>query len=161
MSLFCKKHKDKSYDSLKCDFTLFGQKFKIDVLCEIEVDVDIPPDCVRNNLDDFLNRNEETEHAIRKYIMDNYRTIIEDYYLCLSYPSKKSKDYSDYLLLLDDYNNASADHLDIILKNIQLAYFSVIDVSRSYLFLFINTSDDYGIDVEIYPHKTAVHTHDI
>lgn len=160
MSLFNKKSKDKNNACSKCDFSLFGKSSQIEVLCEIEASIDIHPDCVRHNLDDFINRNEEIEHSIRKYIVDNYRMIIEDYYLCLSYPSKKSKEYSDYLLLLDDYNNTTANHLDIILKNIKPVYFSVIDVSRSYLFLYINASDEYGIDVEIYPHKVAIHMHE-
>lgn len=143
----------------ECRIKLFGETFEIKILNEIDKDTHISIELTKDMLQLLWEKNEEIQECIRKYVLDNYRSILENYYLCLSYPSTKSDEYNQFLLLRNDYENDKKDNIDIVLKNIKPIYYSITEDNQSYLFLYMNDSDGYGIDVILLPHL-SVQIHD-
>ena len=164
MFLFGKKEAN-SFNSLPFNslpdykIVMFGRQFKIKVDTEIEEPMDIPPDFTSQMFNMLISRMNEVESSIKMYVLSNYREIIENYYLYVSYPSKRSAEYKEHLSVINDYENNTKNHIDIILKNIQPICFSISNKEPSYLFLYVNDVDEFGIDVDLLP-QIVFHKHD-
>jgi len=65
-------------------------------------------------IDDFIDNLTRIQDKIEEYVRNEYRTIIEDYYLGLEFVSHKSKEYQEHLLIIRDYENNTTKAMDIL-----------------------------------------------
>ena len=150
MSLFRRKEKAKKLPS-ETTVTLGGETHRIKLLMEWEEDSPVAEEKFADMVAYFEKHGEEVEAALAQYVRDHYEQILEFFYLCLRYPSKKSREYQDFLLLKEDYDNKRMEHADIVIRNICPVYYSVTGPNSSYLFLYFNDADGHGFDLHILP----------
>lgn len=142
------KKNDANQLETKQHITFFGKEYDIDILVEIEVSEaqNISNDLFAKVIDDFIDNLTRIQDKIEEYVRNEYRTIIEDYYLGLEFVPNKSKEYQEHLLIIRDYENNTTKAMDIVLRNIEPKYFSIYEEKKGYLFLYMNSSDSYGFD---------------
>ncbi|MCH5208608.1 MAG: hypothetical protein J1F04_06960 [Oscillospiraceae bacterium] len=157
MFLFSKSNDKKKYKRRYpsvCTIELFGVKYKIQ-FSAVEATDDTSYDIIMNEYNYFMSAQvqEQIQAVLKKYIEENYFDIIEFHYIGIDIasipPSRKER--SEYSAVLKDYEDGSKNAMEIVLKNLKPVNFSVYGRNESYLSLYVNDADEYGLNVTVTP----------
>lgn len=159
MFLFHRQKKPEAKEPSECQINLFGQCFTIKILNEMEDTMSVPDDLVSEMIKKLFDYSSVIEQSIEEYVKDNYFQIIEEYYLPLSYPSRRTSEYEEHISLVSDYENQLCNHKDILIKNLRPVYYSITSTDSSYLFLYVHDWEGHGVDIDLFP-KIVIHKHE-
>ena len=152
------KENNLSHHSDSQVLSFFGVQHCVKIVNEIEESEECPKEVVEK-LIMLLSETAAIEQAIKTYVNEHYYQIIEDYYLDLCYPSKESQEYKEHIALVNDFEYNTINHEEILIKNIKPIYYAIVSPAKAYLFLYLNDSDEYGIDVNLLP-QISIRKHD-
>ncbi len=158
--MFFKKYKSKH----KCDFGklklfFFGVEHYVDFVIETEEDNNLNKEDIDEQCRLLTERIDEVEAKLVEYVESNYYNIIIEFYASIDPKTISKKESSDFRLVMNDLKNNTMSATDIILKNIKPIYFSIVDNTHSYLFVYLGYTDGYGLDIVFNP-EIIIHGHD-
>ncbi len=157
---YFKKNKGKrKYDSKKIKINFFGVEHYVDFVIEIEENNNLNQENIEEQCRWLIERVDEIEAKVVEYVENNYYDIIDEFYASIDSKTISNKEYLDFKFIMSDLKNNTMDAKDIILRNIKPIYFSIINDMRSYLFVYLSHTDEYGLDIVFNP-EIIIHGHD-